>query len=190
MRKLFFASALLSLSPFVLIFALIILLNSYSQNSPGYTYAYHQTIAYAALPSSQSEISGNVIEAQNSKAEKVRAFFAKYNSSLEPYAVDVVNAAEEYGMDYRLIPAIAMKESTLCKKIPVGSNNCWGYGIYGGKVTKFSSYKEGIYTVTKALATKYKDRGLVTPEQIMTMYTPGSDGSWARDVNLVMSQIE
>jgi hypothetical protein len=190
MRKLFFASAFLAITPFALLFTLIILLNSYSQNSPGYTYAYHQTIAYAALPSDQSEISGNVIEKQNSKAEKVRSFLAKYNSPLEPYAVDVVNAAEEYSLDYRLIPAIAMKESTLCKKIPNGSNNCWGFGIYGGKVTKFSSYKEGIYTVSKALATRYRDRGLVTPEQIMTMYTPSSDGSWAREVNLVMSQIE
>jgi hypothetical protein len=190
MRKLIFASTLLTISPFIFILALIIFLNSYSQNSPSYTYAYHQTIAYAALPSSQNEISGNVFENQNAKAEKVRLFFAKYKSPLEPFAVDVVNAAEEYSLDYRLIPAIAMKESTLCKKIPLGSNNCWGFGIYGGKVTKFDSYKDGIYTVSKALATRYRAKGLITPEQIMTMYTPGSDGSWAREVNQFMSQIE
>lgn len=190
MRKLFIASTLLVLSPFLLIFVLIILLNSYSQNFPTYTYAYQQTIAYAALPSDQYEISGNVIENQNVKAEKVKFFLQKYNSPLEPYSVDIVNAAEEYGLDYRLIPAIAMKESTLCKKIPIGSNNCWGFGIYGGKVTRFESYKEGIYIVTRALATRYRDRGLITPDQIMTMYTPSSDGSWARDVNLFMSQIK
>jgi hypothetical protein len=123
------------------------------------------------------------------KAEKVRQFLLRYNSPLEPYAVDVVNAADEYGLDYRLIPAIAMQESTLCKRIPVGSNNCWGFGIYGSTVTRFSDYKEGIYTVTKALATRYKDRGLVTPEQIMTMYTPSSNGSWARSVNHFMNQL-
>ena len=149
-----------------------------------------QTVAYAALPSEQSLMSGTIIESQGTKAERVRQFLARYNSPLEPYAVDVVSAAEEYGLDYRLIPAIAMQESGLCKKIPVGSNNCWGFGIYGGKVTRFSDYKEGIYTVTKALATRYKGRGLITPEQIMTMYTPSSNGSWARGVNQFMAQVQ
>ena len=79
-----------------------------------------------------------------------------------------------------------MQESNLCKKIPDGSHNCWGYGIYGGKVTMFQDYKEGIYTVTKGLATRYKPKGLVTPEQIMTMYTPSSNGSWAFSVNHFM----
>jgi hypothetical protein len=190
MRKLILASTLLAISPFAFLMVLIIFLNSYSQQSPSYKFAYQQTIAYAALPSTQNGISGNVIEEQNSKAENVRVFLAKYNSPLEPFAVDVVNAAEEYGLDYRLIPAIAMKESTLCKKIPLDSNNCWGFGIYGGKVTRFSSYKEGIYTVSKALATRYRAKGLVTPQEIMTMYTPSSDGSWARDVSLFMSQIQ
>jgi hypothetical protein len=190
MRNLFLASALLALTPFAFLFALIMYLNTHNQSDSGHTYAYRQSIAYAAIPSNQYEISGNVIVEQNGKAESVRQFFARYNSPLEPYSVDVVNAADEYGLDYRLIPAIAMQESGACKKIPEGSNNCWGFGIYGGKVTKFATYKDGIYTVTKALATRYKSRGLVTPEEIMTMYTPSSNGSWAKSVNFFMSQIK
>jgi hypothetical protein len=189
MRKFILASTLLAISPFVFVLGLILLLNSYSLKSSTYSYNYRQTVAYAALPSEQNVITGNVIEQHNAKAEKVRQFLARYNSPLEPYAVDVVNAADEFGLDYRLIPAIAMQESTLCKKIPIGSNNCWVFGIYGGKVTRFSDYREGIYTVTKALATRYKARGLVTPEQIMTMYTPSSNGSWANNVNSFMAQL-
>lgn len=189
MRKFILASTLLALSPFIFVLGLVLFLNSYNQKSSPYTYTYRQTVAYAALPSNQSVITGNVIEEQNAKAERVRQFLARYNSPLEPHAVDIVNAAEEFGLDYRLIPAIAMQESTLCKKIPLGSNNCWGFGIYGGKVTRFSNYQEGIYTVTKALATRYKSRGLITPEQIMSMYTPSSNGSWAYNVNNFMAQI-
>lgn len=188
MRKLLLASSLLAITPFALIVCLVLVLNSYKQKSP--PVAYRETVAYAALPSGQNLITGNIIESQNGKAEKIRQFLARYNSPLEPYAVDIVNAAEEYGLDHRLIPAIAMQESTLCKKIPVGSNNCWGFGIYGSKVTRFADYKEGIYTVTKALATRYKGNGLVTPDQIMTMYTPSSNGSWAKGVNHVVSQLQ
>ncbi|HSW47712.1 MAG TPA: hypothetical protein VLG67_01405, partial [Candidatus Saccharimonadales bacterium] len=129
-------------------------------------------------------------EIDGGNAEKIRQFLAKYNSPLEPYAVDIVNAADEYGLDHRLIVAIAMQESGLCKTIPEGSNNCWGFGIYTGHVTRFADYKEGIYTVTKALATRYKNKGLVTPEQIMTMYTPNSNGSWAHGVNHFMDKLQ
>lgn len=188
MRKLMLASSLLAITPFALIFGLILVLNNHNQSSN--LSSYRETVAYAAIPTNLNVISGNVIESQNGKAEKIRQFLARYNSPLEPYSVDIVNAAEEYGLDHRLIPAIAMQESTLCKKIPVNSYNCWGFGIYGNKVTRFADYKEGIYTVTKALATRYKSRGLVTADQIMTMYTPSSNGSWARGVNIVLNQLQ
>jgi hypothetical protein len=83
-----------------------------------------------------------------------------------------------------------MQESTLCKVIPANSYNCWGFGIYGNTVTRFSSYQEAINTVTKALATKYKQYGLVTPDQIMTLYTPDSNGSWAFNVNRFMQLLQ
>ena len=188
MRKYFLIISVLAFTPILFLTGLVLLLNFYSRSNS--TLSYQQTVAYAALPSEQNTISGEVMENDGAKAEKVRQFLANYGSPLEPYAVDIVNAAEEYGIDYRLVPAIAMQESTLCKKIPVGSNNCWGFGIYGKTVTRFSDFREGIYTVTRALATRYKTRGLVTPDQIMTMYTPGSNGSWARGVNHVMGQLQ
>ena len=45
------------------------------------------------------------------------------------------------GFDYRLLPAIAMQESTLCRSIPVDSHNCWGWGIYGDKVMLIPQFK-------------------------------------------------
>jgi hypothetical protein len=188
MRKIFLITALVTFTPISFLLGLILLLNNYTKSTN--SYAYQQTVAYAALPTTQNVLGATIIESNGAKAEKIRQYLARYNSPLEPYAVDIVTAAEEYGLDHRLIPAIAMKESTLCKRIPVNSYNCWGFGIYGSKVTRFSDYREGIYTVTKALATRYKDKGLVTPEQIMTMYTPSSNGAWAAGVNHVMNQLQ
>ncbi len=124
------------------------------------------------------------------RKERIREFLATYNSPLEPFAGDIVEAADEYGLDYRLVPSIAMQESGLCKTIPDNSFNCWGFGVYGHTAVHFDGYKDGIYTVTKALATRYKKHGLVTPQQIMTMYTPSSNGSWAFGVNHFMEILQ
>jgi hypothetical protein len=146
-------------------------------------------IAYAALPGSENVLQGRVTE-EDARVEKVRSFFHKYNSELEPYAQEVVDSADKYGLDFRLIPAIGMQESNLCKKAPKLSNNCWGFGIYGKKVTKFDSYPEAINTVTKTLAYDYKEKGLETPEQIMKKYTPSNNGAWADSVNHFMNQLQ
>lgn len=163
--------------------------HSYHKNSAKVLGASDTQLAYASLPGF-SHITQEDIEAKDSRVEMVRQFFARYGSPLEPYAKDVVEAADEYGLDFRLIPAIAMQESTLCKKIPKDSHNCWGFGIYGGKVTRFDDYPEAIHTVTKTLAVKYKKDGLNTPEEIMQRYTPSSNGSWAAGVNLVFKSLQ
>jgi hypothetical protein len=106
-----------------------------------------------------------------------------------PYAQNVVDAADKYNLDYRLVPAIGMQESNLCNKAPKDSHNCWGFGIYGKKILKFANYAQAIDTVTKTLAIQYRQQGLTTPEQIMTKYTPGSNGTWAISVNHFMNQL-
>ncbi|MBA3723498.1 MAG: hypothetical protein H0W89_01220 [Candidatus Levybacteria bacterium] len=191
MKKILFSTALFFIAPFALVFSLITILALYQHSETSSTKGVlgTNTVSYAALPTSQNTMAGDITQ-EDGRKERVRQFLAKYNSPLEANAGDIVDAADEFGLDYRLIPAIAMQESNLCRKIPHNSYNCWGYGIYGGKVTRFKDYKEGIYTVTKGLATRYKPRGLVTPEQIMTMYTPGSNGSWAFSVNHFMTQLQ
>jgi hypothetical protein len=83
-----------------------------------------------------------------------------------------------------------MQESGLCKHIYEGSYNCWGWGIYGNTVTRFSSYEEAIETISRGLKKNYIDKGLTTPEDIMRKYTPPSTGSWAYGVNFFLKIIE
>jgi hypothetical protein len=188
MRKLFFTTAFFTVTLLGFLFSLIVSLSVYHTSSTSLA-TRQATPAYAALPTSENVFSTEII-ASDGRVEKIRQFFADYGSPLEPYAEDVVKAADEYGLDFRLIPAIAMQESNLCKRIPANSHNCWGFGIYGKTVTRFDNYKDAIYQVTKTLATKYKPKGLVTPDEIMTMYTPTSNGSWAFSVNHFMDQLQ
>ena len=120
----------------------------------------------------------------------LKAFLRQHDSPLYDQADFIVKVSDQYELDYRLLPAIAMQESTACKAIPVNSFNCWGWGIYGTTVTRFASYQEGIDTVAKGLKTNYIDRGLKTPEEIMRKYTPSSNGSWALGVNTFVDVLE
>lgn len=122
---------------------------------------------------------------------KLESFFAKNESVLYPYARLIVEQAEQYGIDYRLLPAIAMNESTLCKNIHTNSYNCWGWGIYADKVTRFDSYEDAIRTITKGIRKQYYDRGMSSPSAIMRAYTPNSpNGVWATKIEWTYRQID
>lgn len=143
---------------------------------------------YQALPEKTREVLAQT-SVQDGRVTALQKFFAQYKSPLLPHAQLIISLADKYNMDYRLVPAIAMKESTLCHKIPKDSYNCWGYGIYGDKVTRFENYKEAINTVSKGLGERYIGIGLTDPQQIMAKYNPVSNGSWAETVSYVMERI-
>lgn len=190
MRKLFLLTSFLVITPLLLALNIFLLLNltkHKNQISTAKTLPL-QPVAYAALPTIQNVFWNEIIQ-KDLRVENVREFFVKYNSPLAPFAKNVVFSADTHNLDYRLIPAIAMQESNLCKKAPKNSYNCWGFGIYGKKVRKFANYPQAIETVTKTLAKYYKEKGLETPEEIMTVYTPSNNGSWAKSVSYFMNQL-
>jgi hypothetical protein len=188
MRKVFLLTAYFFLTPIVLVLALSLLTINVSQKNSFAALDKNPRVAFAALPVASGTLKVNIVS-QDARLVAVKSFFKKYHSDLLPFADKVINSADKYGLDFRLIPAIAMQESGGCKNAPKDSYNCWGFGIYAKKVTKFDNYAQAIDTVTKTLALQYKEKGLETPEQIMTRYTPGSNGSWARGVNQFMNQL-
>jgi hypothetical protein len=130
------------------------------------------------------------VELSDNRIANLKNFFRKYNSPLFDYAQHIVVVSDKYHFDYRLLPAIAMQESNLCRIIPEDSHNCWGWGIYGSTVTKFDSYDEAIEVVAKGLKDNYLDHGLITATAIMEKYTPSSQGSWAKGVNTFLRMLE
>ena len=144
---------------------------------------------YAALPETTGEVLGSAME-DDARPVIIQKYLEKYDSPLLPYAQDLFNASEKYGVDYRLIVAIAQCESNLCKKSPSGSFNCWGFE--NGE-TKFLSWQQAFDQVAKTLKEKYLDQGLTTPEQIMPKYAPPSvekGGPWAKCVTQFMEDLE
>lgn len=144
---------------------------------------------YASLPKEFPTVLG-VATASDARVELVRQYLERYNSPLVNYSSFIVEKADEYGIDFKLIPAIAQQESNLCKVIPPDTFNCWGWGIHSKGTLGFNSYEEAIETVTLGLKKEYIDKGYVTPEEIMGKYTPLSDGSWAEGVNQFIEKME
>lgn len=180
------------LAPTLLLFsALFYLYLAYHQgktqlfmgNSP------HQAVSYAAIPTAASALSYRITQ-EDARIESVQEFLTRYGSPLAPYAEHIVAASDIYGIDYRLLPSIAMQESNLCKKAPKDSHNCWGFGIYGKKITTFDSYPQAIEAVSKTLAKEYVRKGLTSPGEIMTKYTPSNTGAWANSVSFFMNFLD
>ncbi len=183
MRKYIVATAVLAMINLV---SVIIFLNLYTKLTG--LHIIHDGIAYAALPN-DDQVLGTAIVTEDSRVENLKQFFAKYHSILAVYAQDFVNAADLYGIDYRLAPGIAMTESGGCTAIPKDSFNCWGFGVYGGNAKKFTNYPEAIDIVTRALARYYVTKGLDTPDKIMPYWAPASRGTWAPSVNHYITQM-
>lgn len=144
---------------------------------------------YASLPSALPSISSTIGTA-DARAEIIRQYLLSYDSPLAPYADSIITTSDKYDLDYRLITAIAQQESNLCKKIPPGSFNCWGWGIHSQGTLGFSSYDAGIEEVSKGLKENYIDKGYLTIDEIMAKYTPSSNGSWAFGVTQFMGEMQ
>ena len=133
-----------------------------------------------------------IVETQDARAQLVGNFLERHNSPLTPYdhyGKVFVDLADKYNIDFRLLPSIAMQESNLCKVIPEGSYNCLGFGVTSKATLTFPSFDANFERAAKDLKRYYLDKGLTTPELIMSKYTPSSDGSWASSVNQWMAEM-
>lgn len=132
------------------------------------------------------------ITSGDARPHLIEKFLRQYKSPISGHGAYFVEMADKYGVDWKLVAAIAFQESNLGKRIPSGSFNAWGWAVYTGQNSgaAFDSWPHAIETVTRGIARDYYGRGLKTPEQIMTRYTPNSNGSWAEAINFAMEEIE
>lgn len=144
---------------------------------------------FSSLPDVQPGVSGTS-RAQDARVEIIRQYLEQYQSPLAPWAQVLVQKSQDYGLDFRLLTAIAQQESNLCKKIPEGTYNCWGWGIHSQGTLGFESFEQAIEIVSRGLKTDYVDLGYATPEQIMSKYTPHSpEGAWAKGVSQFLDEM-
>ena len=122
-------------------------------------------------------------------ATLIDLYFASRGMPLAGYGKEMVEAAETNGIDWRLLPAIAVRESS-------GGLQACGANVFGWASCKrtFKTIEEGIQTVARHLggnatstATYY--RGKIT-RQILEAYNPPSIvPDYARQVEAIMDAI-
>ena len=135
----------------------------------------------------------SVLESEDARPELIAKFLERHNSPMTPYAYygqKLVEIADRHGLDFRLLPAIAMQESNLCRATnPKAPNNCLGFGIHSRGTLDFENYEAGFERAGRELKQNYIDQGLDTVSLIESKYTPFSNGSWANSVNQWMAEI-
>lgn len=117
---------------------------------------------------------------------KLEKFLESYDSPLAEYADKFVEAADKYGLDWKLVPAITGVESTFGKQIPANSYNAYGWA---NGAFYFESWEQSIDLVSKTLKEKYIDRGLDTPYKMGPIYAPPSK-AWAWKVIYFMNKLD
>lgn len=142
------------------------------------------------------QVLGATIEAGDARALLLSKFLSSHTSPLTEYAEYIINRADAYGIDFRLVPAIAMCESGVGKRIPSrDSHNAWGVAVMTGTTSgaKFPNWMYAIDWVSRYIKEKYMDRGMTTPLTMGPVWAPPSvekGNSWANCVDYFMEEIQ
>lgn len=123
------------------------------------------------------------------QARKIDAYYAKRGMPLEGYGEKMILEAEKNNLDWRLLPAIAIKEST-------GGKFACGYNPFGwgSCKIKFGSWNDAIETVARNLggnnpntAAYYKDK---TTEEKLHSYNNSVVPTYTAEIMKFMELIE
>lgn len=114
----------------------------------------------------------------------LRYYLENYDSPLAAHSQKLVQEADRYGMDWKLIPSIAAVESNFGHRIPGGKNpdytshNAWGWGVYGNKVMRFDNWNAGIERVTEGVNRRFINEGMTDPYKMNARYSSNPDWGW------------
>lgn len=142
------------------------------------------------------QVLGASIQAGDARSLLLTKFLHENQSPLADYADYIIDRADHYQIDFRLVPAIAMCESNAGKRIPShDSYNAWGISVATGTLNgaKFPNWMYAVDWVTRYIKEKYYDRGLKSLTDIGAIWAPPSvenGNSWANCVEYFMGRIQ
>ena len=116
----------------------------------------------------------------------IKRVLEKYNSVLVENADDFVDTANDYDLDFYLLPSIAGLESQFGRFIWPNSYNPFGWGV--GKIM-FEDWDHGIDVVGKGLRENYIDKGADSIEDIGYIYANKSE-TWAGRVTYFINEFK
>jgi len=150
----------------------------------------------AASSYGTEQVLGASVLAGDARALLLSKFLLQHGSPMAEYAEYIVDRAEHYNIDYRLVPAIAMCESNAGKRMPSkDSYNAWGISVETGEISgaKFPNWLYAIDWVSRYLKEKYYAKGITDLLDIGAIYAPPSvanGNSWATCVDHFMVEIQ
>jgi hypothetical protein len=121
-------------------------------------------------------------EPPDARRFKLQTFFESYRCPAPYHIQDYLREADKNSIDYRLLPAISVRESTCGRHAKL--NNHWGWD---SARTGFASVREGIRNVarTLALGRNYRDK---TIDGKLKTYNPNP--KYAAQVMHLMDEID
>lgn len=124
----------------------------------------------------------SVPERADARFARLEMFFDRYQCPPPHYSYIYLQAADAYSLDYRLLPAISVREST-CGQYE-RFNNRWGWDSLA---TGFSSVPQGIEFLARQLAQAPRYRGQPLGAKLET-YNPIP--AYVGEVEHLMRQID
>ncbi|MBP6975012.1 MAG: glucosaminidase domain-containing protein [Candidatus Pacebacteria bacterium] len=137
-----------------------------------------------------TKVEVSVDDLRQQKADAIDSFFKKRSMPLEGTGMTFVLVAEKYGLDWRLLPAIGVRESSggkaACKYNAFGWGSC--------KLHNFHSYEEAIEAVGRNLGganprTSSYYAGKTTKEKLY-FYNGSVEPAYPGEVIAIMKMIE
>ncbi len=126
--------------------------------------------------------SDNTLPPQDPRSERLEAFFKAYDCPGPLHIDEYLRAADSHAIDYRLLPAISLVEST-CGAFEK-MNNRWGWD---SAQTGFPSVSAGIEFISSQLAENPRYKGKNLQQKLFT-YNPYPP--YVRQVQRLMREIE
>jgi len=158
-------------------------------------FLYSSLFLFSALPTqgqglsvagTSAQLAGNSqVESTDYRRLELYHFLKEKDSPLTEFSDVFIDAADLWGIDWRLLPAITGLESSFGKRMIPGSYNAYGWG--GGYIN-FYSWTHSINHVSQKLSENYYARGLDTPAKIGSVYAPPTP-TWGGRVALIMKKI-
>lgn len=116
-------------------------------------------------------------------ASQIRDFLSRHNSPMAAHAEEIVFAGNRYGIDPRMIVAIAGVESQYGKRCR--GFNAWGW--HGGR-TRWSSWSESIDLYSASMRSNYPNWRNI--QRLAPRYNPNTPEAWGRKVAFLMDSIQ
>jgi len=129
---------------------------------------------------------------EDQRVVKLQNYLLSKKSPLAKSAISFVKAADQYGLDWKLLPAIAGVESGFETAGNLSDYNPFGY-MCSNSPCVFDSYEKAIYRVGKTISRggayqKYSDSGQISDLAIPYNYVSPED--WTEKIQFFMNKLK